>query len=93
MLPAIISIRVVEDGKRKLWLWLPMFVLWPVVICLLTVAFVFVYIACLVSGAFMRGALLFPMIGGLFQVFGSMRGLKTEIRNEHENSLVDIKIL
>ena len=92
MLPAIISIRVVEDGKRKLWLWVPMFVLWPVVISLLAVAFVFAYVTCLVSGTFMRGALLFPMIGRLLQVCSSMRELKTEIRNEQENSLVDIRI-
>ena len=92
MLPAVISIRIFERGKRKFWLWLPMFFLWPVVLGLLGIAFVLVYVACLISGAFQRGALLFPLLKGLFQVFSAMRGLRAEIRNEEEGTLVDVRI-
>ena len=92
MLPAVISIRILEKGKRKLSLWLPMFILWPIALGLLGIAFVLAYIACLVSGAFQRGALLLPMLKGLFQIFSAMRGLKAEIRNEEEGRLVDVRI-
>lgn len=88
--PAIIHIRRVADGRRKLRLWLPVFLLWPVAALLAMAA----------APALLALAILFPLsptvrrfFAGLFAATlfcCELRGLAVSI--EEETKTIDIHV-
>ncbi len=45
MPPMVVDIRVVSGGERKVRLWIPMFLLWPLVLVLVLLALVLTVLA------------------------------------------------
>jgi len=45
MPPMVVNLRVVSGGERKVRLWIPMFLLWPLVLVLALLALVFTILA------------------------------------------------
>jgi hypothetical protein len=92
MLPMIMKIRIVENGKRVLSLWLPLFILWPLVLVLLVLILPFVTLGCLISGALKRGVLLLPILTGGFQIACALKGLDICVRNQKKGDRVEVRM-
>lgn len=89
--PAIVDIKRMAHGKRKLRLWLPVFLLWPVGLAILI----------FLSPILLALALIYPFMGtirifferlGAVVVFGcSLRGLTVSI--EQKTKAIQIHIM
>ena len=81
--PSILRVRVAEDGKRGISLWIPLFLIWPLILLACCLAPVVVAL----SPGLRRG------VGGtsvalsgvfLFGAFCSARGMRVDARNERD---------
>ena len=79
--PSMVRVRIYENGRRKLNLWLPVCVLWPpVVVIALLLAPVAVPVLWLAAG---KGRRRSAVMGGpvLFRLFCAIRGFYFEAGN------------
>ena len=72
MIPLLVVVRV--DGPVRLRLWLPLFLIW---ILLLPFAVLLPFAALVLLVCGMR---VWPVLGGLLQAFGAMRGIHVDVR-------------
>ena len=79
--PSVVRLRVYENGRRKMNLWLPVCVLWPpVVLIALLLAPIVVPLLWLAAG---RGRRRWAVMAGpvLFRLFCALRGFYFEAGN------------
>lgn len=89
--PYLIDMRVASDGKNPVHLWLPVFLLWPVVFVLGVLALVFtilVDIALMLAGQ--RYHHYTMLLLGAFFTFNELRG--TTVRVHNPDTLLDLVI-
>jgi hypothetical protein len=96
MLPAVgLTVRVVENGEKKVGLWLPLFLIWPVVYVVAMVVYPFLAIAvvCLKVAdkreALKKAAIVLMAIPFIFRLPFVLRGLRVEVDEQNEQVLVD----
>ncbi|MCP4634338.1 MAG: hypothetical protein GY855_15535 [candidate division Zixibacteria bacterium] len=88
--PLFFRIRVMEDGRRKFALWLPLFLLWPFALCIVIILIPFYMIASLaliwtdVGIKILKAPVIF------YELLCAMRGLHVNV-NDKDNVLIDIK--
>ena len=83
--PAVLGIRVVENGRRKLRLWLPLFMLWPVMPLLAALAPLLLLVASLVKW---RGGVSSKVLFAAPQViavFWHLRGLEVCVTDTEDH--------
>ena len=85
---SLLRVRISEGGKKRLNLWLPVFLVWPVVIALMIIlapVALLLYV-CWPSG---RGYIL----GGprILVVLWAMRGLEVRVQDRDDSVLVSVK--
>ena len=89
--PAICDVRVAQSGDRPFHLWLPLFLLWPLVLVFAVVGLVLTVVAdvviWLLGGRFHQYA---PLLLGLLGMLTEMRGVDLHIHNEKTN--VDLAV-
>jgi hypothetical protein len=73
MIPLLAVVRV--DGPVRFRLWLPLFLIW---ILLLPFAALLLPLAAIVL--LVRGAKVWPVLGGVFEAFSAMRGTHVDVR-------------
>lgn len=78
--PSIARIRIVDEGRRGINLWLPLVLLWPVVLVLGLLLSPLVIIAALATWP-RYGRLL--LLGGprLFELLCALRGLRVQVED------------
>lgn len=90
--PLLMRLRLESPGHRKVRLWLPLFLLWPVLVVLMLLALVVAVIAdvvlFLVGHRYYRWTLL--LIGSL-DVLGQARGTRVLVNGNR--SIVELAIL
>ena len=88
--PAVLRVRIVEHGRRKVALWIPIFVIWPALVHLAVVSVPLIPVLFAV-GLFFRNVRV-ALQGGwhLFQALCALRGLRVEVRDDEEDILVHI---
>ena len=88
--PAVVDVHVAHGGGRKLHLWLPVFLLWPL---LLLVGGLVIAVAALVDAvlfAMGRPQRFTPFVLGCFEAAGESRG--TQVFVENESRTVDVTV-
>lgn len=91
LLPMIIDVRVREEGNRGFRLWLPFFLLWPLVLPIFALAFMVSCVADLaliVAGA--RYHHYTALLLGTVRLFAEMRGTHAHIVDSDSFVHVDI---
>lgn len=85
--PSILRIRTVKKGKKKLGLWLPVFLLWPVILGLLVLLFALAI--CLRRGA--KGRMILAGLPQLFVAACALRGLKVDVEQDDQRIQVSLR--
>jgi hypothetical protein len=89
--PFILRIRVIEGGIKKIGLWIPLFLLWPLVLVFAIALFPLILIISLLLWPTGKGRKLllgFPLI---LYLICNMRGLKVDIRGGSDYVFVNFK--
>jgi hypothetical protein len=92
--PALIQIHIVDQGRKVIGLWLPLFILWPIFLVLAVVAMPLVLIAQVVLSCLRIPIRLFAILFTVMAVISSTRGLKVDVgKKSNEETSVRINIL
>jgi len=81
--PMLMHLRI-QGEKRGFGLWLPLFLLLPLVLVVLVILSPLILIATLVLWPSGWGKRSLIVLGVAFEVFCSMRGLKVEVQNSRQ---------
>lgn len=77
--PSLLRIRVIEKGKRKVNLWIPLFLIWPLVIALMVVLAPVALVVCLVWPKGRQVVMAGPR---LLALAWAIRGLRVRVKDE-----------
>ena len=89
--PSIVAMRIIEQGRTKLRIWFPFFLLWPLLLVFLLLALIVSLIAdaaCLVGGR--KHAYTRLLLGGL-GVVGETRGVEVVVENENRTVALTLR--
>ncbi len=87
--PLILRIRIMEAGRKKIGLWLPLFLMWPFMLVISILLLPLVLIVSLIlwpSGKGKKIILAFPLI---FNLICNMRGLRFDVKGSNDNVYVN----
>ncbi len=82
MIPLVIKLKIPREKKRPVNLYLPVFIVWLLIFCLLLVALPFVLLAALFSwraGYGLKLLLIYPLI---FSMLWHMQGLVIDVQSD-----------
>lgn len=85
--PSILQIRVVENGHRKVNLWLPLAIIWPLALALMVALSPAVLVLCIVWPKGRGYALAGPRI---LRASWAARGLRVRVRNGLDGVTISI---
>ena len=78
--PAILRIRV-QNRRHRFGLWLPIFLLWPLVLAVVLVLLPFVLLGALILLPFGMGTMLLLFLPMLLRLLCALRGLELDVDN------------
>jgi small neutral amino acid transporter SnatA (MarC family) len=93
MIPSIMNIKIRSGRGFKFRLWLPLFLVWPILLVLFLLLLPFLIIAEIVLRLTGVDIYLFRLLGGLLSVVMAMRGLTVKVNSIRQNSIVHVTIL
>lgn len=82
--PMLLVLRIESPGKKRLNLWLPLLLLWPLVLCLALLLLPLLVIVALCLRTRQEGRRLLRMIGQGYAACCALRGLRVEVRQGAE---------
>ncbi|MCJ7795267.1 MAG: hypothetical protein MUQ56_00605 [Thermoleophilia bacterium] len=88
--PAVVEVHVAEAGGRRLHLWLPVFVLWPLLVLVGGLAIAVAALADAVLFAMGRPHRFTLFVLGCFDAVGETRG--TQVFVENRSRTVDVTV-
>ena len=88
--PSLLRLRI-RNERHRFGLWLPLFLIWPVVLVLGLALWPLLLIAAAVLWPWGWGKLL--LLGGvvIFGVFCALRGLRVDIKQDSQQVLVSLR--
>ncbi len=90
MIPLLLRIRVRREDHRGVNLWLPLFLLWLIVLPLLALLLPLVLLAALVLWPSGKGKLILYGYVMIFRLIGYMSGLRIDIKSRDNNIYVNL---
>ena len=92
MLPMIVWLRIKKSGQGKgVRLWIPMFLVWPVILLLLLLLLPLMLLVDLILSLIGWGS--FPvlrLVGGMGSLLSAARGLRVNVSNKNEKVHITI---
>lgn len=86
--PTIMRLRIKEQGKTGIRLWLPVFMLWPLGLIFLALLFPFLVLLLLIRPFVPEVARVFLAIRLIYEVLCALRGLSVEVQGEGQVVMV-----
>jgi hypothetical protein len=88
--PCFVDVKIEEEERTKFRIWLPLFILWPLLLALVLLA--------LVVALFADGVLILVgqkhgysrLIVGCLEFMGASRGVEVSVRDEHHTVAVTV---
>jgi hypothetical protein len=90
MIPMILRIKIFNEGEKKRSIFIPLAILWLILLALFVLLLPIFLIAALIAWAQGYGRVVAGMIPGLFRVFGALKGLSFEIGTHQKLVAVSI---
>ena len=88
--PSILRIRVLDDRKR-VNLWIPLVLIWPLVVAVYLFLLPCIVLAAVLSWSSGRGRLILAGGPALFRLYCSLRGLEINVTEPNQSVLVYFK--
>jgi hypothetical protein len=92
MFPSVLDLKIRADSGFRLRLWLPVIIVWPVILILVLLLLPFLAIAELVLRSNGQRICLFKMLNGLLAVCWYLGGTKVNVRSLRQNSIVYVSM-
>ncbi len=89
--PSIIRLRIVDNGRKKIRLWLPLFLIWPLVLVLATGLLPIVLLVTLIGWGPGKVKAVVQAGAALCSAVCYLRGLTVEVRGEGDEVLVSVR--
>jgi len=90
-IPLIMRIRVIEAGGRHLRLFIPLFLIWLLLLPFLLLAAPFILIAAAVTWRQGTGRMLLGIFPLLISVIGTLSGLHIQVESPDNQTLISIR--
>jgi len=87
---AIVRIRIVEKGRRKIRLWLPLFLLWPPLLLVAIAAIPFLLFLIIIKPFIPEVRRILRKLHRLVILSCSLRGLRIEFEDDEDEVLLRI---
>ncbi len=92
MVPNVINLRIHDGDKFKLRLWLPLFLVWPIVLVLFAVLLPFIVLADIVLFVTNARICVLRILGGVYSLLSALRGLTVRVHSVRSSSYVDVVV-
>ena len=89
--PSILRIRIVKKGKKKLGLWLPLFLLWPVILALLVMLLPLLFVLAICPRRGAEGGMIVAGLPQVFVIACALRGLKVDVQEDDQQIQVSLR--
>ncbi len=88
--PYLMKIKVIENGRKKVGLWLPVFLVWPLMLIFALILTPLLFMASLFLIWRRKFRALLKAIPRFYAVICAARGLDVEVESENENVYITI---
>jgi len=92
MPPSILRIRIVDQGKKRINIWFPLFIFWPFIALLIVLLFPVFILVCVVMKIAWNRTWLFYAAPVCIEMLFAMKGLNVRIQNPMKNLFVLVHI-
>ena len=91
MIPFILKLRVKDKNQRRFSIWLPLFLIWLIVLPLLAIPAPLVLIAALILWPSGKGRLVLYSYAAIFSLICNMSGLKLDIQSKDSMVYINLR--
>ena len=91
MMPMLLRLRGIDRNGHRFSLWLPLFLVWIIVLPLLLIPLPFILLAALIMWPFGKGCLVIQAYFTIFRVLGCLSGLEVDIKSGTGNFFIKLK--
>lgn len=88
MIPSLLRIKIVEERKKKLGLWIPIFLLYPFLLLAFIIALPILLVVLIVL--IRKGIKVLKAGLALLTTFSSLRGLRIDVESEGSKVFISI---
>jgi hypothetical protein len=79
MMPMLLRLKGIDSKVKRFTLWLPLFLIYLILLPLLVIPLPFVLLAALIAWPFGYGCLVIQVYFAIFKLLGCLSGLKVDI--------------
>ena len=91
MIPMILKLRVLEKDGKRFFIWLPLFLVWIIILPLLLIPIPFVLLAALIMWPSGKGPIIFHGYLTIFKLIGCLSGLEIDIGSGNSTFFIVLK--
>jgi len=91
MIPMILKLRVRDKEGKRFFIWLPLFLVWIIILPLLLIPIPFVLLAALIMCPTGKGYIILYGYLTIFKLIGSLSGLEINIGSGNNNFFIILR--
>jgi hypothetical protein len=91
MIPLILILRIKDKNQVKFGIWLPLFILWLIILPILAIPAPLVLLAALILWPGGKGRFVLYSYAAIFNLIGNMSGLKVDIQSKDSIVYLDLR--
>lgn len=91
MMPMLLRLKGVDRNGQRFTLWLPLFLIYIILLPLLVVPLPFVLLAALISWPFGKASLVIQAYLTIFRILGCLSGLEIDVESGNGNFFIKLK--
>ena len=91
MIPMILKLRIKDKNQKRFGIWLPLFLIWLIILPLLAIPAPFVLLAALILWPSSYGRLVLYSYLAVFSIISNMSGLNLDIESKDSIVYIDIR--
>jgi len=91
MIPLILKLRIKDKNQKRFGIWLPLFLIWLIILPLLALPAPFVLLAALILWPGGKGRLVLYSYAAIFNLICNMSGLKVDIQSKDSIVYLDLR--
>ena len=91
MIPFFMNLHIVEDGRTKIRLPLPLFLVWILLLCLFLILLPFLLLAAIIFWILRNNLRILAFIPKLFSIICALSGLRIQIEEKNKKIFLTIQ--
>lgn len=90
MMPMLLRLKGIDRNGKRFTLWLPLFLIYIILLPLLLITLPFVLLAALIAWPFGYGCLVLQVYMAIFKLLGCLSGLKIDIESGNRDFFIKL---